>query len=100
MVRNLSTRKTAFVALGARPRIDGNLVAWDGGGHGGTFTIAYAGNAAIYVRNVATVNAKTITLAQKDQTSLFPALCGNTVVWESGPARRVLSHIHIYGARL
>ena len=100
MVRDLSTRKTAFVALGARPRIDGKRVAWDGGGHGGTFTITYAANAAIYVRNVATKNAKTVTLAKKDQTFLFPALSGNTVVWESGPAQRVLSHIHIYGARL
>ncbi|HZL64632.1 MAG TPA: hypothetical protein VFD50_06800 [Thermoleophilia bacterium] len=100
MIRNLATGKTAFVALGARPRIDGKLVAWDRGGHGGTFTIAYAKNAAIYVRNVAAKNASTITLAQKDQSCLFPALSGHTVVWETGPARRVLSHIHIYGARL
>ena len=100
MTRNLATKKTAFVALGARPRIDGKLVTWDGGGHGGTFTITYAANAAIYVRNVAAGNAKTVTLARKYQTFLFPALSGNTVVWESGPARRVLSHIHIYGARL
>jgi beta propeller repeat protein len=100
MVRDLSTRKTAFVALGARPRIDGKLVAWDSGGHGGTFTITYAANAAIYVRDVTKGNAKTVTLAKKDQTLLFPALSGNTVVWESGPAQRVLSHIHIYGARL
>jgi beta propeller repeat protein len=100
MVRNLATKKTNFVALGARPRVDGKLVAWDSGGHGGTFTIAYTGNAAIYVRNVAAKNAKTVALARKNQTFLFPALSGNTVVWETGPARRVLSHIHIYGARL
>jgi hypothetical protein len=100
MVRDLATKKTSFVALGARPRVDGQLVAWDGGGHGGTFTITYAKNAAIYVRNVATKNAKTVKLAQTDQTFLFPALSGSAVVWESGPARRVLSHIHIYGARL
>ncbi len=100
MVRDLSSRKTAFVALGARPRIDGKLVAWDGGGHGGTFTITYAANAAVYVRDVAARNAKTVTLAKKDQAFLFPALSGKTVVWESGPGRRVLSHIHIYGARL
>jgi len=100
MIRDLSTGKTAFVALGARPRVDGKLVAWDGGGYGGTFTISYVRNAAIYVRNVAAKNAKTVTLAQKDQTCLFPALSGNAVVWEAGPARRVLSHIHIYGARL
>jgi hypothetical protein len=100
MMRDLSTRKTTFVALGARPRIDGKLVAWDGGGQGGTFTITYAKKAAISVRNVAIKNAKTVTLARKDQTSLFPALSGNTVVWEAGPARRVLSHIHIYGAHL
>ncbi len=100
MARNLATSKTSFVALGARPHIDGKLVAWDGGGHGGSFTLTYAGNAAIYVRSVAAQHAQTITLAQKDQTSLFPALSGKTVVWEAGPASRVLSHIHIYGARL
>jgi hypothetical protein len=99
MVRNLSTGKTTFVALGARPRIDGDLVAWDDGGYGGTFTIIYAANAAIHVRSVATGNAKTVTLAQKDQTCLFPALSGSAVVWEAGPASRVLSHIHIWGAR-
>ncbi len=53
MARNLSTKKTTFVALGARPRVDGQLVVWDGGGHGGTFTITYDANAAIFVRNVA-----------------------------------------------
>jgi beta propeller repeat protein len=100
MVRNLSTKKTAFVALGSRPRIDGKLVAWDGGGHGGTYTITYAKNSAIFVRNVAAKHAQTITLAQKEQTCLFPALSGKAVVWETGPALRVLSHIHISGARL
>ena len=34
------------------------------------------------------------------QTNLFPAISGHRVVWEAGPARRVLSHIHIYGARV
>jgi beta propeller repeat protein len=99
MVRDLRKKKTTFVALGARPRIDGALVVWDGGGYGGTFTITYAKNAAIYVRNLSK-NAPTVKIAQKDQTCLFPAVSGTTVVWESGPARRVLSHIHIYGARL
>ena len=53
----------------------------------------------IYVRNVAR-STNAIKIAQKDLTCLFPAISGHTVVWESGPAQRVLSHIHIYGARL
>lgn len=99
MLRDLATKKKTFVALGARPRVDGALVVWDGGGHGGTFTITYGKNAAVFVRNVAK-GAKTITLTRRNQSCLFPAVSGKTVVWEAGPARRVLSHIHIYGARL
>jgi len=99
MLRNLKTGVRTQVATGARPRIDGELVAWDGGGHGGEFVLDYQAGAAVYVRNVAR-SKKAVRLAQKDQTCLFPALSGNTVVWEAGPARRVLGHIHIYGAKL
>jgi hypothetical protein len=99
MLRDLVKKKTTFVAIGARPRIGGQVVAWDSGGHGGTYTITYAAGAAVYVRNVVK-NVKTVRLAQKNLTCLFPAVSGTNVVWESGPARRVLSHIHIYGARL
>ena len=99
MMRDLKTHKRTFVHTGSRPRIDGELVVWDGGGHGGEFVIAYVKGAKIYVRNVArTTNV--VTIAQKDLTCLFPAVSGHRVVWESGPARRVLSHIHIYGARV
>ena len=98
MLRDLSTKKTTFVALGARPRVDGQRIAWDGGGHGGTYTITYDKNAAIFVRDLA--KKTTVKLSQKNLTCLFPAVSGSTVVWESGPARRVLGHIHIYGARL
>ena len=41
-----------------------------------------------------------VAIGQKDLTCLFPSISGKRVVWESGPAKRVLSHIHIYGARL
>ena len=51
------------------------------------------------MRNVAR-STNVVTIAQKDLTCLFPAISGHRVVWESGPAQRVLSHIHIYGARL
>jgi hypothetical protein len=51
------------------------------------------------VRDVAR-GTGTVKITQKDQTCLFPAISGHTLVWESGPAQRVLSHIHIYGARL
>jgi beta propeller repeat protein len=98
MLRDLSTKKTNFIALGARPRVDGQRIAWDSGGHGGTFTITYDKNAAIFVRDLA--KKTTVKLSRTHEACLFPALSGNTVVWESGPARRVLSHIHIYGARL
>jgi beta propeller repeat protein len=99
MLKNLKTGKRTYIAQGSRPRIDGELVTWDGGGKGGSFAIAYKAGAAVYVRNVA--RSKNVTeIAQKDLTCLFPAVSGHTVVWESGPAQRVLSHIHIYGARL
>ena len=99
MLKNLNTGKRTYVAQGSRPRIDGELVTWDGGGKGGSFAIAYKAGATVYVRNVAR-SKNAIEIAQKDLTCLFPAISGHTVVWESGPAQRVLSHIHIYGARL
>ncbi len=98
MLRDLRTRERSFVHAGARPRIAGELVAWDGGGHGGQFVISYLARAAIYVRNVA--RGTTVKLAAAGQTNLFPAVSGRRVVWEAGPARRVLTHIHIYGARV
>ncbi|MFA4966499.1 MAG: hypothetical protein WC709_12820 [Thermoleophilia bacterium] len=98
MLFNLKTHTRLFVHLGARPRVDGALVAWDGGGQGGTFTISYTAGADISVRDLA--RGVTIRIGQPDLTCLFPALSGNVVVWESGPADRVLSHTHIYGARL
>jgi beta propeller repeat protein len=99
MLKNLKTGKRTYVAQGSRPRIDGELVTWDGGGRGGSFTITYKAGAAIYVRNIAR-SKNTVKITQKDVTCLFPAIGGRTVVWESGPAKRVLSHIHIYGARV
>jgi beta propeller repeat protein len=99
MFKNLATGKRTVVAQGSRPRIDGELVTWDGGGKGGSFAIDYKAGAAIYVRNIVH-GTSVVKIAQKNLTCLFPALSGNTVVWESGPAKRVLSHIHIYGARL
>ena len=99
MLKNLTTGRLTYVAQGSRPRVDGPRVTWDGGGKGGSFAINYRAGAAIYVRNVARGNS-TVKITQKDQTCLFPAVSGNTVVWESGPAQRVLSHIHIYGARM
>jgi beta propeller repeat protein len=99
MLRDLKTHRRSFVHTGARPRIDGELVTWDGGGHGGEFVISYVKGAKIYVRNVAR-NTSVVTIAQKDVTCLFPSISGHRVVWESGPARRVLSHIHIYVARV
>ncbi len=99
MVRDLKTRKTMFVHQGSRPRIDGELVVWDGGGHGGTFTTNYVKGAKIYVRNVARTT-NTVAIGQNDLTCLFPAISEHRVVWESGPAQRILSHIHIYGARV
>jgi beta propeller repeat protein len=99
MLKDLKTGKRTFVAQGSRPRIDGELVTWDGGGKGGSFAINYTAGAAIYVRNIAR-STNTVKIAQKNLTCLFPAISGHTVVWESGPAKRVLSHIHIYGARV
>jgi hypothetical protein len=99
MLKNLKTGKRTYVAQGSRPRIDGELVTWDGGGKGGSFAIAYKAGATVYVRNVAR-SKNAIEIAQKDLTCLFPSISGHTVVWESGPAQRVLSHIHIYRARL
>jgi beta propeller repeat protein len=100
MLKDLTTGKRTSVALGSRPRIDGALMTWDGGGKGGSFAIDYRAGAAIYVRNVARSSTTTVKLTQKSLTCLFPAISGTTVVWESGPAQRVLSHIHIYGAHL
>lgn len=99
MMRDLKTHRRTFVHRGSRPRVDGALVVWDGGGHGGSFVTDYVKGARIYVRNVAR-GTGVVTVAQKDLTCLFPAVSGRRVVWESGPAQRVLSHIHIYGARL
>jgi beta propeller repeat protein len=99
MMRDLRTHQRTFVHAGSRPRIDGELVAWDGGGHGGEFVISYVPGAKIFVRNVVH-SAAVLAIGQKDLACLFPAISGHRVVWESGPAERVLSHIHIYGARL
>jgi hypothetical protein len=96
-LRNLKTRARTLVGSGSRPRVDGELVVWDGGGHGGGFVTDYKDGAAISVRNVAH-STKVVKITQPHLTCLFPAVSGDTVVWESGPARRVLSHIHIYGA--
>lgn len=96
LLRNLKNEKRTLVGTGSRPRVDGELVVWDGGGHGGEFVIDYKAGAAVYVRNVA--RSKNVTkITQKDLTCLFPAVSGTTVVWEAGPARRVLGHIHLYG---
>ncbi len=97
MMRDLKTHQRTFVHNGSRPRIDGELVTWDGGGHGGEFVISYVRGAKIYVRNVVR-STSVVAIAQKDLTCLFPSISGHRVVWESGPAQRVLSHIHIYGA--
>jgi hypothetical protein len=97
LLHNLKNAKRTAVGTGSRPRIDGELVVWDGGGHGGEFVIAYKAGAAVYVRNVARTRRVT-EIAQKNLTCLFPAVSGTTVVWEAGPARRVLGHIHLYGA--
>jgi len=99
MLKNLKTGKLTYVAQGSRPRVDGELVTWDGGGKGGSFAIDYTAGAAIYVRNIAR-SKNVVKITQKDLTCLFPAISGQAVVWESGPAQRVLSHIHIYGARV
>jgi len=96
MLKDLASGKRSFVHLGSRPRIDHDLVVWDGGGHGGSFTIDYTPDAKVYVRNLAG-SAKPVVIAQPHLTCLFPAVSGTRVVWESGPAKRVLSHIHIYG---
>ncbi len=99
MLRDLRTGRRMLVGKGARPRIHGALVAWDGGGHGGEYVISYVKGARIRVRDVRRKNA-VVVIGQKDLTCLFPALSGRRVVWESGPARRVLTHVHIYGANL
>jgi len=99
MLKNLKTGKRTYVAQGSRPRIDGELVTWDGGGKGGSFAINYKAGAAIYVRNIAR-SKNVVKIVQKNLTCLFPAISGHIVVWESGPAKRVLSHIHIYRARV
>jgi beta propeller repeat protein len=99
LLRNLKTGVRTLVGTGSRPRVDGQLVVWDGGGHGGEFVLDYKAGAAVYVRNVAR-SKNVVKITQNDLTCLFPAVSGTTVVWEAGPARRVLGHIHIYGARL
>ena len=55
--------------------------------------------ADVFVRNVAR-GTRVVAVGQNNLTCLFPAVGGRRVVWESGPASRVLGHIHIYGARL
>jgi beta propeller repeat protein len=99
MLKNLKTGERTLVSLGSRPRIDGAFVVWDGGGRGGEFTTDYKAGAAVYARNVAR-SSRTVAIRQRDQTCLFPVISGRTMAWESGPAKRVLSHIHIFGARL
>jgi hypothetical protein len=98
MLKNLKSGKRVFVHLGARPRIDGSLVTWDNGGSGGGFTITYNAGADVFVTDVTRTSVTRIS--QTSQTLLFPAVSGRRVVWEAGPATRVLSHIHIYGADL
>ncbi len=99
MLKNIATGRLTVVAAGSRPRIDGALVTWDGGGKGGQFTLSYTSGAAVYVRDVSRA-AEAVKITQPHLTSLFPAVSSRWVVWESGPAQRVLSHIHIYGARV
>lgn len=99
MLRDLKTRKASFVHKGSRPRIDGEFVTWDGGGHGGEFVITYVAGAKVYVRNVVR-STNVVSIGVSKQTNLFPAISGHRVIWEAGPARRVLTHIHIYGARV
>ena len=99
MLKNLKTGKRAFVAAGARPRVDGQLVTWDNGGKGGVFALTYTAGAAVYVRNV-TQSTRATKITRADQTLLFPAISGNKVVFESGKAKRILGNIHIWGARL
>jgi len=99
MLKNLKTGNRTYVGQGSRPRINGELVTWDGGGKGGAFALDYKAGAAVYVRNVAH-STNVVRIAQRNQTCLFPAVSGRTLVWETGPAQRVLSHIHIYGARV
>lgn len=99
MLKNLKTGKRTFVHLGARPRVFGQYVVWDDGGKGGSFTTTYNAGADIFVRDVSR-NTTVARISQADQTCLFPAVSSRRVVWESGPAARVLSHIHIYGAKL
>jgi hypothetical protein len=99
MFRDLKTKRHGFLHNGSRPRIDGELVVWDGGGHGGEFVISYAAGAKISYMNVVHMT-KAVAFGVAKQTNLFPAISGHRVVWEVGPAKRVLSHIHIYGARV
>ena len=100
MLRNLKTRPAHVRRTSARGRA--STASWSPGTAAGTAassSIAYVKGAKIYVRNVAR-STNVVAIAQKDLTCLFPAISGHRVVWESGPAQRVLSHIHIYGARL
>jgi beta propeller repeat protein len=99
MLKNLKTGKRTFVATGARPRVDGTLVTWDGGGKGGVFALTYTAGAAVYVRDV-TQGTRASKITRTNQTLLFPAVSGNKVVFESGKAKRILGNIHIWGARL
>jgi beta propeller repeat protein len=98
-LRNLKTGRRTLVGTGSRPRVDGELVVWDDGGQGGGFVTEYKDGAVISVRNVAH-GTKVLKISQPHLTCLFPAVSGDTVVWESGPARRVLLHIHVYGAHV
>jgi len=98
VTKDLRSGVRRFVRYGARPRISGSIVVCDGGGHGGAFTISYNEGARIHVTNVST-GFRTV-VSQKGRTCLFPVISGDRVVWEAGPALRVLTGIHIYGARL
>ena len=99
MLRNLKTGTRRFVHLGARPRVDGELVAWDGGGHGGEFVISYVAGAKIYVRNVA--RGTGVDRHRPEGPDLpLPRRQRSARGVGVGAGRRVLlSHIHIYGAR-
>ena len=101
MLRDLKTKRHARSShYGSRPRIDGELV--DVGRRRPRRRVRH-----LLRRRRQDLRAqrgpqhqRPVTFGVAKQTNLFPAISGHRVVWEAGPARRVLSHIHIYGARV